>query len=58
MKYVLDLKDYVTAHGLEMEVIESERNRFIPNAIKNGYTEEVASKVYDLIVKSLLTFLF
>ena len=35
----------------KMEVIENERNRFIPNAIKNGYSEETASKVYDLIVK-------
>ena len=35
----------------KMEVIENERARFIPNAIKNGYSEEVASKVYDLIVK-------
>lgn len=35
----------------KMEVIENERNRFIPNAIKNGYSEETASKVYNLIVK-------
>lgn len=35
----------------KMDVIESERNRFIPNAVKLGYTSDVASKVYDLIVK-------
>ena len=35
----------------KMAVIESERNKFINNAVKLGYEEETAIKVYDLIVK-------
>jgi len=33
------------------EVLESERDRFISQSIKRGYTKEVASKTYEYILK-------
>ena len=35
----------------KLSVIEEERSKFISNAVSLGYKEEVAIKVYDLIVK-------
>ena len=35
----------------KLTVIEDERNKFVNNSIKNGYSEEVANEVYELIVK-------
>ena len=35
----------------KLNIIEEEREKFITNSIKNGYTESVVKKVYDLIVK-------
>ena len=35
----------------KLNVIEEEKNKFISNSVKNGYSEEVSKKVYDLIVK-------
>lgn len=35
----------------KLNVIENERVRFITNSINNGYSEETAKKVYDLIVR-------
>ena len=35
----------------KLNVIESEKEKFINNSIKNGYSKEISIKVYDLIVK-------
>jgi len=35
----------------KLNIIEEERIKFITNSIKNGYKEEVAKEVYELIVK-------
>ena len=35
----------------KLNVIEEERNKFISNSIKNGYSEVVAHEVFELIVK-------
>ena len=36
------------------EILESERNKFIQGSIKNGFSEELAIKIYDLIEKFAL----
>ncbi|MDZ5472495.1 DNA polymerase III subunit alpha [Bacillus sp. 31A1R] len=35
----------------QKEVLDKERNHFLNGAITNGYTEDVANVIYDLIVK-------
>ena len=35
----------------KLNIIEEEKNKFIDNSIKNGYTFETANEVYELIVK-------
>ena len=35
----------------KLNVIEEEKNKFIINSVKNGYSKEVALEVYELIVK-------
>ena len=35
----------------KLNVIEEEKHKFVNNSIKNGYSENVANNVYDLIVK-------
>jgi len=35
----------------KLNIIEEERNKFITNSVKNGYSEIVANEVYELIVK-------
>ena len=35
----------------KLNIIEEEKNKFINNSIKNGYSEEVSKEVYDLIIK-------
>lgn len=33
------------------EVLDKERNHFVKGALKNGYSEDIANNIYDLIVK-------
>jgi len=35
----------------KLNIIEEEKTKFVNNSIKNGYSTEVANKVYNLIVK-------
>ena len=35
----------------KLNVIEDERTKFVSNSLKNGYSEDVSNKVYDLILK-------
>ena len=35
----------------KLNIIEEEKTKFITNSVKNGYKEDIAIKVYDLIVK-------
>lgn len=35
----------------KLNIIEEEKNKFISNSIKNGYSKKVSEEVYDLIVK-------